>query len=89
MVKINLLRDSVLTACFDEGILKGMIVEFIGEDLFYGTVGNILALYSTSGKIIAPIERKLTAEEYQHVKTAVLEYGKTYAERKITFIEIS
>jgi len=94
MVKINLLRDSVLTVSFGDGILKGMTVEFIGEDLFYGTVGNILALYADSGKIIAPIERKLTAEEYQYVKTVVLEYAKTYAEienwdRKIVFIEIS
>jgi hypothetical protein len=83
----------VLTASFEESHLKGMIVEFIGEDLFYETVGDILALYSASGKIISPIERKLTTTEYKYVKTAVLTYAKMHAEfekwgKKITFIEI-
>ena len=87
-LKINFLRDSVLTVNFDEDPLNGMTVEFIGESLFYETVGNILALYANSGKIIAPIERNLTAEEYQYVKSAVLAYAKTYTGRKITFIEI-
>jgi hypothetical protein len=93
IIKINLLRDSVLTVSFDEGNLKGMTIEFIGEDLFYETVGDILALYSDSGKIITPIERKLTAKEYKYTKTAILSYAKTCAKlekqpKKITFIEI-
>lgn len=83
----------MLTISFSEGNLKGMTIEFIGEDLFYETVGDILALYSDSGKIIAPIERKLTTEEYEYTKTVILAYAKTCAKkekwkRKIAFIEI-
>ncbi|MCL2378129.1 MAG: hypothetical protein FWC77_03280 [Defluviitaleaceae bacterium] len=55
---------------FNEGILQGMTVRFGGEPC----IGNLLSIYTWSGKVIEPVERKLTGEEIEFVKKSVLEY---------------
>ena len=67
---------------FDEGRLKGSTVKFHGEPC----ADNMLGIYGWSGEIIEPTKRKLTLEEFEYVKEAVLKYYETStSKRKIQF----
>ena len=76
-----------LFVSFVEGNLNGMTIHFVGDRW----TGNVLALYSDSGKVIAPVERELTAAEFKYVKKSVLTFVKANhkekGDRKIKFIQ--
>jgi hypothetical protein len=87
--------DPYIVVKFNEGILKGNTIKFWGDRI---SVGIVLGL--SSGRIIVPVEgkrlpeeiRKLTVEEREYVKTAVLAYLKAGYEkgtikRTVTFAE--
>ncbi|MDR0470359.1 MAG: hypothetical protein LBH79_01370 [Nitrososphaerota archaeon] len=66
------MSQGTLIASFDEGDLKGLTVKFYGE----WCAGNFFGVYTDSEnrKVIAPVERLLTDEEFEHVKSAILAY---------------
>ena len=64
---------SIMYVKFEEGMFQGMTVEFHGEWCADKTFG----VSSWSGKITEPIERKLTDDELEYVKTSVLTHCET------------
>ncbi|MCL2134093.1 MAG: hypothetical protein FWH37_00825 [Candidatus Bathyarchaeota archaeon] len=87
--------DPDLMVRFDEGKLKGMTIKFWGDRLVDKTVFGL-----RSGRVVMPVEgkklpveiRKLTDEEREYVKSAVLAYVKAGNEdgtikRKVEFID--